>query len=63
MKQRTNTYLFSRSYENRSMTDTNNGLRFRMITNSLALSQNVPGESAEAVNSIQMDNMQKMVVA
>ena len=37
------------------MTDTNNG-RLKMITNTLTLSQNVPGESAEAVNGVQMDN-------
>ena len=36
------------------MTDTNNG-RLKMITNTLALSQNVPGEFAEAVKWIQMD--------
>ena len=37
------------------MTDTNN-VRLKMITNTLTLSQNVPGESAEAVNGVQMDN-------
>ena len=37
------------------MTDTNNG-RLKMITNTLTLSQNVAGESAEAVNGVQMDN-------
>ena len=37
------------------MTDTNNG-RLKMMANTLALSQNVAGESSEAANGVQMDN-------
>ena len=40
---------------NTVMTNTNNG-RLKMITNTLALYQNVPGESVEAVKGVQMDD-------
>ena len=36
---------------NTVMTDTNNG-RLMMTTNTLALYQNVPGESVESVNGV-----------
>lgn len=38
-----------------NMTDTNNG-RSKMITNTLALFQNVPGETVDAVKAVQIDN-------